>query len=581
METSDQVNTIVSGIENLQSQRINHVGTIQLQEASGIRLAQRTDEERSNKSERGACWSYDVSAQFPVDIRKISGSQEIEVKKPHEGYIIKTTMKWRKMNGKASIYSDKGVLIATLRFKNGIATGPCTLYDSDGLLFFKGYFENGYRYGRGQEYDREEHLVFDGFFEKGQRRNIIPFAEKKGYWKEMDENNNLIRICQLDNAGRCDGICYSYHAGKIDRVSRYKEDKEIEVLKQFVNNQMVEYENGVKRYEGNYMDSVELNYPRHGIGEEFESNGKVRAFKGNYRNGKRYGKGITYKHGKANKESKWVHGHNKNTFWIYPTLTIIGILLLIISLIYDLFVGTSILLVVLVIHVLRWIFISCCGVKKCSSATLDWISDLSSEMISSINGNDKTCKAKTKRGCGAVLSNIYLSMTILFVVTSVIIVTCTVLYSMFVNPYISKVQTKYIIKPNNYNRVKRFELTNKPFLETIKIGDNSCSNAKTFKIDGLTSLTSLSIGSNSFTQHPTEFGNDSSKSFHILNCDNLQSISIGEYSFSDYGGQFELSNLPELQSISIGNMNVTSYNFYSASLIIRGIELIYYVLLIL
>ena len=59
------------------------------------------------------------------------------------------------------------------------------------------------------------------------------------------------------------------------------------------------------------------------------------------------------------------------------------------------------------------------------------------------------------------------------------------------------------------------------------------------------------------------FGNDSNKSFQILNCAKLESISIGEYSFSDYGGEFELSNLPQLQSIVIGNINSNSYNFYS------------------
>ena len=98
------------------------------------------------------------------------------------------------------------------------------------------------------------------------------------------------------------------------------------------------------------------------------------------------------------------------------------------------------------------------------------------------------------------------------------------------------------------------------------------NGVSTFKIDGLTSLTSLSIGSNSFTQHSDGFGNDSTKSFHILNCVKLESISIGEYSFSDYGGEFELSNLPELQSIVIGNMNSTSYNFYSSSLNIQGMK---------
>ena len=553
----------VSGIEVQKPIGISDPEVDKSHDVSGIELTQINVEENIPQ-ERGACWSYNVSVQFPVRASKTkNGSDEVEVKQPHEGYFIKTTMKDSKMNGKSSIYSDKGVLIATLRFENGIATGPCTLYDTDGLLFFEGYFENGYRTGRGQEYDRQGNMIYDGFFKKGQRLNISSFAEKKGFWKEMDENNNLIRICQLDSTGRCDGICYSYYAGKIDKVSRYKEGNEIEVMKQFVNNKMVEYENGVKRYEGDYMDSVEHNYPRHGIGEEFESNGKVRSFKGNYKNGKRYGKGISYKHGKASKERKWVKGHSKSAFCIYPVLSIIGLILLITSLIFDLFVGTAILLIVLVIHILRWSFISCCSVKKCSSATLDWISDLSNDMVSSINGNEKTCKAKTKRNCGAILSNIYLSMTILFVVTLIVIVTCTVLYSMFVNPYVSIVQTTYKVKSNNYNKVKRFELTNKPFLRTIEIEENSFRSVQTFKIDGLTSLTSLSIGFNSFTSMKNGFGNDSSKSFHILNCAKLESISIGEYSFSDYGGEFELSNLPQLQSIVIGNINSNSYNFYS------------------
>ena len=61
------------------------------------------------------------------------------------------------------------------------------------------------------------------------------------------------------------------------------------------------------------------------------------------------------------------------------------------------------------------------------------------------------------------------------------------------------------------------------------------------------------------------------KSFQILNCDKLESISIGEYSFSDYGGEFELSNLPELHSIVIGQLNVSSYNFYSSPLNIESI----------
>ena len=97
---------------------------------------------------------------------------------------------------------------------------------------------------------------------------------------------------------------------------------------------------------------------------------------------------------------------------------------------------------------------------------------------------------------------------------------------------------------------------------------------KTFTIDRLNGLKSLKIGNNSFTQNKNSYGNDESKSFHILNCESLESIQIGEYSFNDFGGEFELKNLPQLQSIQIGTIGSTSCNFWYSSFVIRGIELI-------
>ena len=67
---------------------------------------------------------------------------------------------------------------------------------------------------------------------------------------------------------------------------------------------------------------------------------------------------------------------------------------------------------------------------------------------------------------------------------------------------------------------------------------------------------------------------DESKSFHILNCESLESIQIGEFSFSDFAGGFELKNLPQLQYIEIGESGNDSCNFFGSSFVIRGIELI-------
>ena len=97
---------------------------------------------------------------------------------------------------------------------------------------------------------------------------------------------------------------------------------------------------------------------------------------------------------------------------------------------------------------------------------------------------------------------------------------------------------------------------------------------QTFKIEGLNRLKTIKIGNNSFTQKKNSYGNDESKSFHILNCESLESIQIGQYSFSGFAGEFELKNLPQLQSIQIGTIGSWSYSFYKSSFVIRGIELI-------
>ena len=125
-------------------------------------------------------------------------------------------------------------------------------------------------------------------------------------------------------------------------------------------------------------------------------------------------------------------------------------------------------------------------------------------------------------------------------------------------------------------------------VESIEIGDDSFSSVQTFKIDGLNRLKSLKIGKKSFTCSKVAKMDKTlnksvitdciiSKSFHILNCESLESIQIDEYSFSDFGGDFELKNLPQLQSIQIGTIGNESYNFYSLLYNIKGIDMIMYI----
>ena len=134
--------------------------------------------------------------------------------------------------------------------------------------------------------------------------------------------------------------------------------------------------------------------------------------------------------------------------------------------------------------------------------------------------------------------------------------------------------TNLVICSNSCNDLNKLDLNKFKWLESIEIGDGCFGSVKTIKIDGLDRLKIIKIGSNSFTQAKNEWGKDKSKSFHILNCESLESIQIGDYSFSDFGGDFELKNLPQLQSIQIGTIGTQSTNFYWSSFVIRGIDMI-------
>ena len=114
-------------------------------------------------------------------------------------------------------------------------------------------------------------------------------------------------------------------------------------------------------------------------------------------------------------------------------------------------------------------------------------------------------------------------------------------------------------------------------LEELIIGDDCFGSVDEFNIDGLNELKSLKIGINSFTllksndEWDWNKANNASRSFSILNCDKLESIEIGEFSFIDYGGGFELRNLPKLLTIKIGEIGIDSSNFCYSSFVIKGI----------
>ena len=198
--------------------------------------------------------------------------------------------------------------------------GRCKFFDEPHKVWYEGGFRNGLCEGKYIEYDVSGKKKIEGVLKNGKK--LISLNNMKDYWEERDKQNNIVRICQIDTNGRYDGLCYQYRENQIIRVSRWKEDREIEILKEFNNGIMTEYIDGNKIYSGGYIPSLRSNYQRQGEGKEYELDGKTLLYEGSFINGKRDGYGTLYKHEMIAYEGEWKKGMKKSRYILYIILSL-------------------------------------------------------------------------------------------------------------------------------------------------------------------------------------------------------------------------------------------------------------------
>ena len=553
------------------------------------------------------CWELNISEQFPIASTELKNRKAIaKVDSPHSGFYIESFMSNGKLNGKADIYSDMNILVASLEFVNGIANGPCTLYDEMGRLFFKGYLQNGMRQWRGREYDCEGNEVFDGFFEKGKKLNIFKIDRTKKYWKEVDNSNIVQCICERDEHGMKKGICYFYNNGKISRISEWKNGEEIRLIKEFKDTEMIEYDDTQSKvkYIGEYLDSFELNYPREGYGIEYDINTRSIVYQGYFFDNQRHGRGKSLYKGRIQYDGIWNNGTKK--WWYYMRNIFKSIIFL--WLFFFVFCKVSLLYKFLII-LYYWIkielfFLPQYGFKQLvvqGTQSLDQfdvgVSDLEVVSVSCNNVNQIEVHNMIQLKSIDIGDECFQRM-ISFQLDGKRSVNNRSLkidwlmdqcYRNFILLF-SLYYYNYYIYSNYMTVIDTIVVVPIIFLFCFNILDYS--NLKAFKIDGLTRLKRIKVGRYSYvlqskwgmfqSQESWEVLNTlikrvgDTKSFHIVNCCNLESIEIGEYSFSDYSGNFELKNLPNLQTIKIGTIGRESYNFCCSSFEIRGMYSILY-----
>ena len=555
-------------------------------------------------------WESNVSDQFPItSIEVNNGKAKAKVGYPHSGFCIESYVSNDKLNGKADIYSDMNILVASLEYVDGIANGPCTLYDEMGRLFFKGTIHNGMRQWRGREYDCEGNEVFDGFFEKGKKLSIFKMDRNKDYWKEVDKINLVKCISKRDEHGTKKGICYFYNKGKINRISKWKNGEEIRLIKVFRDSEMIEYGDtqDTVKYIGEFLDSFELNYPREGYGVEYDTKTRSTVYQGYFFNNQRHGKGKSFCKGKIQFDGIWNNGMKEWQYYVRNILELFLFYILIFKLwsVSLLFNG---LIVLYCWKRITHILLPQYGFKHLvvqDAKSLDQfdvgVSDLEVMSVTCNNVNQldlhdmiqlKTIDIGDESFQSMISFQLDGQRAIQLFRYGFLLVDCQIfLISTLIFLYFRE---KYYV----YSRLSIVDVFIGLGLILFSLLYSSVDNSKAFKIDGLTRLKSIRIGDHSFIP-PSSLKNyhaplsrgalDSlntlnslrssvrkTKSFHVENCYYLQSIEIGEYSFANFAGIFELKNLPNLQTIKIGIIGKESYNFCCTSFEIRGIWNILY-----
>ena len=182
------------------------------------------------------------------------------------------------------------------------------------------------------------------------------------------------------------------------------------------------------------------------------------------------------------------------------------------------------------------------------------------------NGDRVQTKSSGMSKCGKIL---VLSIAILIVLAAIIL---GIIYSMMAPCSGYFLQDSFVVHDHACKNKKSFSPFKLLGVQSIEIGNNCFISANEFRVSGLRKLTSLKVGSNSFTDETTLLDPAITRSFHISNCRQLESIEISESSFSYYGELFELLNLPALQSLKIGTIGKESNNFMNSPLELKGLK---------
>ena len=205
-----------------------------------------------------------------------------------EEYRLKVNWKNGLREGRGILMNKKNVIVGEMNFVNDKVNGRVLFRYENGLIRSEGEALNDRYEGEYGEYDEEGNEVFRGVIRNGNKIELLLKREgMNGYWKKMNEEKEIEWISEYDsNRIKRSGDCFVFENGLMVRESIFDNDEEKELIREWKNGLMNEYEKGVRVYEGEWKGSIEEGFVREGKGRELNKRGKI-VWEGEYENGKR------------------------------------------------------------------------------------------------------------------------------------------------------------------------------------------------------------------------------------------------------------------------------------------------------
>ena len=222
------------------------------------------------------------------------------------GAIYKPKVSRGNKEGIYKIVNENGDVLAKLKFTNDKLNGICIFYENNEMkekVPYKNNTIDGWALFYDNNKEKQRILYQEGII----KRKLELQDGLQDYWRESDvSTNSCLGVFKFNTIYQKNGIGYKFVNNSIQSVIEYQNDQEYRTLKEFDNNNMIEYDkNGEKIYEGGYENDINKDYPRNGEGREY--NGGMMLYLGDWINNKKEGNGRSFINGNVLYSGNWLN----------------------------------------------------------------------------------------------------------------------------------------------------------------------------------------------------------------------------------------------------------------------------------